>query len=81
MEQYVALLAKSKGIDVVIQYNDVPNPLEMNNPANIARKITCEGCLPIYQAQGINITDEVVSGLNWNYQQSMKGTAGGATPH
>jgi Skp family chaperone for outer membrane proteins len=76
VEQYVSILAKSKGIDLVVHYNDLPpGSPDIYSAPNIARKMTSEACMPIYVAQGMNISDEVVTGLNWNYNRASQANA------
>jgi Skp family chaperone for outer membrane proteins len=76
VEQYVNILAKSKGIDLVMHYNDVPaGQPEMYSAPNIARKMTADACLPVYVAQGIDLSQEVKDGLNWNYKRASQASA------
>ena len=72
VEQQIASLAKSKEIDLVMQYNDEPNPAEKNLAANITRKLTCAGMLPIYMAQSIDVSTEVLAQLNASYQKEKQ---------
>lgn len=69
VEAYVQLVAKSRQIELVLHYNDAYNPSDMYSPMNINRKLTTLACMPIYAAPGIDISKEVIDGLNWNNKQ------------
>jgi hypothetical protein len=56
--------AMSQGIDLVMSYTDATEQKDYYNPAFVARKMQSPGCMPIYFAQGTDISAEVVTALN-----------------
>jgi Skp family chaperone for outer membrane proteins len=70
VQQSVAALARSKGIDLVLHYNDLPPGPDRDSGPNIMRKLSAEACIPIYRAQGIDLSDEVIAALNKEYDRA-----------
>jgi Skp family chaperone for outer membrane proteins len=58
--------ARAHGIELVLEYNDAaPDaPQEMNNPANIERKLQASAAGPLYAAPGVDISRELIAALN-----------------
>ena len=56
--------AKSRGIEIVMHYNDGTTDAEVNNPMNIGRKMGQGACFPLYMAPGIDISADVLAYLN-----------------
>jgi len=69
IEVMVQSYARSRGIELVLSYRDVSDPAEQYNPANIQRKMMMGACMPIYHHPGMDISQEVASILNSNYQR------------
>lgn len=72
--------ALSQGIDLVLHYTDATTQQDYYNPVNVASKMQSPGCMPIYAAQGTDISQEVVMTLNAAHQgRTATTTSGGAT--
>jgi Skp family chaperone for outer membrane proteins len=56
--------AKSRGIELVMHYNDGTTDAEVNNPVNIGRKMSQGGCFPLYVTPGMDISKDVLAYLN-----------------
>jgi Skp family chaperone for outer membrane proteins len=56
--------AKSRGIEIVMHYNDGTTDAEINNPMNIGRKMGQGACFPLYTAPGVDISQDVLAYLN-----------------
>ncbi len=56
--------ARSKGIELVMHYNDGTTPAEVNAPTNIGRKMGQGACFPLYTAPGMDISEDVLKYLN-----------------
>jgi Skp family chaperone for outer membrane proteins len=56
--------AKSRGIEIVMHYNDGTTEAEINNPMNIGRKMGQGACFPLYTAPGVDISQDVLAYLN-----------------
>ncbi len=69
VEQMVALMAKSRGLELVLHYNDSYTDADKHNPMNVQRKLTTLACMPVYAVPGIDLSEEVTKYLNWNYDQ------------
>ena len=48
-------------------YTDAPTKEEANNPMVVVRKLQSPGCMPLYAAQGVDISYDVVMALNAAY--------------
>lgn len=71
--------ALSQGIDLVLHYTDATTQEDYYNPVNVARKLQSPGCMPLYAAQGTDISQEVVIALNRAYTGGNGSTALPAT--
>jgi len=69
--------AKVRSYDMVLQYND-PFTADPNGMLSLQRKMTSDAFLPLYVAQGMDITNEVIQSLNTWYQQTSAPKAPGA---
>jgi Skp family chaperone for outer membrane proteins len=56
--------AKNRGIEIVMHYNDGTTEAEVNNPMNIGRQMGQGACFPLYMAQGIDISGDILAYLN-----------------
>jgi Skp family chaperone for outer membrane proteins len=56
--------ARSKGIELVMHYNDGTTEAEVNTPTNIGRKMGQGACFPLYTAPGMDISQDVLKYLN-----------------
>jgi Skp family chaperone for outer membrane proteins len=63
IEEAVKLLARTRGLELVLQYNDVP-PAVKYQPAGIRNRIVNPGLFPVYTAPGLDVTQELVAYLN-----------------
>lgn len=62
--------ARAHDIDLVLHYNDLPaDSPEYLGFANISRKIQNGACTPLYQADGMDITKEILASLNETYHK------------
>jgi Skp family chaperone for outer membrane proteins len=73
----VKAYAQAQGIHVVFQYHDGLDPAEIFNPRNIQRKLQGSGAagafVPLYIADGVDISQAVVSMLNSRFQPPPPG--------
>jgi Skp family chaperone for outer membrane proteins len=72
--------ATSHEFDLVLHYNDAVTKEDYFSPNNIARKLQSGALMPLYAAPGMDISQEVVSLLNYNLHPATTGAApaGGA---
>jgi len=81
---HIRAYGASKGFHVVLGYGDPMDQKELDTFANINRKMQgmdMGGLCPLYVAQGLDISEEVVQSLNAAYQQSRPAAgAPGAPP-
>jgi Skp family chaperone for outer membrane proteins len=56
--------ARSRGIELVMHFNDGTTEAEVNNPVNIGRKMSQGGCFPLYVTPGMDISKDVLAYLN-----------------
>lgn len=72
IESMAEAYAKAKGIELVLQYSD-PYALtgDKYNPFMLERKTSPGAFLPLYAANGMDISKEMVENLNWYYEKSM----------
>jgi Skp family chaperone for outer membrane proteins len=76
--------AESQGLEMVLHYNDAPlGTPEFDSPANVARKMQAGACMPVYVANGMDISNEILKMLNDKYgpvpTPAVTPTNGGAT--
>lgn len=64
VEQAVNAYARANDIEMVLHFNDAVAPADLYHPANIQRKLQTGACMPMYYAQGMNITDTIALMLN-----------------
>jgi RNA polymerase sigma factor (sigma-70 family) len=60
--------AKAQDFDLVLLYNDPPDGNDALSPANVSRKMQAVGCVPMYTADGLDITTEITNVLNASRQ-------------
>jgi len=58
----VAKYAKAHDLELVLQYNDMfaDSPEGDKNPLGIQRRLTTDGCLPLYAADGMDISKDII---------------------
>jgi Skp family chaperone for outer membrane proteins len=71
VEAAVKNYATHAGIELVMHYNDAPDYRDMYTPRNVARKMSSPGCMPLYMAPGIDISEQVIVDLNRAYTGPM----------
>jgi Skp family chaperone for outer membrane proteins len=74
--------AKSNGIMVVLQYYEPLNSTEIFTPVNIDRKLKSSGAgayTPLYIADGVDISQQVVNILNGPFEAASAAPGGGGT--
>jgi Skp family chaperone for outer membrane proteins len=64
VQEAVRRHARAQDLELVVHFNDPVNPAELHSPANIARKMQAAGCTPIFVADGVDITSEILADLN-----------------
>jgi Skp family chaperone for outer membrane proteins len=64
IKNMTARYAKSRGIELVMHYNDVTTEAEMNTANNIGRRMNQGACFPLYVTPGMDISEEVLAYLN-----------------
>ena len=57
-------LAKERGIDLLLHYNDVVEKAELKSPANIARKMQAGALMPMVVEPGIDLSEAVLEELH-----------------
>jgi Skp family chaperone for outer membrane proteins len=67
VEAAVRSYATHAGIELVLHYNDAPDLKDLYTPRNVARKMGSPGCMPLYMAPGIDISEPVIQSLNRDY--------------
>jgi Skp family chaperone for outer membrane proteins len=74
--------AMAHNFEAVLTYNDATTQEEYFSPMNIARKLQTPGCMPLYAAAGLDISQEVTKALNAAYGRTAPAApaAGGAAP-
>ncbi len=64
VRQHVARLAASNGYELVMHYNDAITEADYNSAQNIARKLQAGALMPVYMANGVDISRDLVMSLN-----------------
>jgi Skp family chaperone for outer membrane proteins len=75
VEDMVKRVALSRNFEMVLQYSDAINPKDAYNPMIIQRKVLGGACLPMYAADGLDISTLVYQYLNQAYDQAQTGRA------
>jgi Skp family chaperone for outer membrane proteins len=76
-------LATERGFDLIMHYNDVVDNKDYYTAPNVARKIQAGACMPMYYANGMEISVDIVTALNAAYKPTAAAPAaapGGVTP-
>lgn len=68
IQDAVQSYARASDLEMVFHYNDAVTPADMYHPMNIQRKLQGGGCMPMYIAPGMDISERIVSMLNSRYQ-------------
>jgi Skp family chaperone for outer membrane proteins len=68
--QVAQRIAKSRGFEMVLQFNDLTESREYWGAANIARKLRADACIPMYYNDGLDISHDVVTTLNSSYKSA-----------
>jgi Skp family chaperone for outer membrane proteins len=63
-------IAKSRGFEMVLQFNDLTDPQEYWSAQNIQRKIQTAPLTPMYYNAGLDISNDVVTTLNSSYKNA-----------
>jgi Skp family chaperone for outer membrane proteins len=69
-------IAKSRGFEMILQFNDLTDQREYWSAQNIMRKLQAPGCTPMYWNGGLEITQDVVTTLNSSYKTTAPRPAG-----
>jgi Skp family chaperone for outer membrane proteins len=64
IDDAVKAYARANDIDMVLHFSDAVTPADMFHPANVERKLQTLACMPMYVAQGMDITAQVTEMLN-----------------
>jgi Skp family chaperone for outer membrane proteins len=72
--------ALSHNFDLVLHYNDVTTQADFDSPNNIARKMNAGALMPLYVANGMDISYDVVNALNAAYTANSGGRPATGTP-
>jgi Skp family chaperone for outer membrane proteins len=67
IEAAVQALAKARGIDLVLSYNDIVDSEAKYKALVLQKRIAACG-MPVYTGPGVDISDEIVRVLNYNYE-------------
>jgi Skp family chaperone for outer membrane proteins len=71
--------AVSRDFDLVLHYNDATTEEDFLSTQNIARKLQSGALMPLWAAQGMDISKEVVAMLNYKLSQNAAATPGAPT--
>jgi Skp family chaperone for outer membrane proteins len=74
--QVAERIAKSRGFEMVLQFNDLVDQREYWGAQNIARKLQTAACTPMYYNAGLDISHDVVTTLNSSYKNAAPRPAG-----
>ncbi len=66
--------AMANNFELVLHYNDATTQAEYDSAPNIARKMHSTGCMPMYWAQGMDISADVMHALNTHYSKTAPAT-------
>jgi Skp family chaperone for outer membrane proteins len=61
-------IAADRGFDLVMHYNDVVDSADYYTAPNVARKIQAGACMPLWYANGMEVSLDVVNALNAAYK-------------
>jgi len=78
VHEAAARYAAARNIELVMHYNDAVTESDLNNPANVQRKMTTGACMPIVMDPRMDISKDVAWMLNDYYKRSTPTTQ--ATP-
>jgi Skp family chaperone for outer membrane proteins len=74
--QVAERIAKSRGFEMVLQFNDLIEQTEYWSAQNISRKLQTAACTPMYYNAGLDISSDVVTTLNSSYKNTAPRPAG-----
>jgi Skp family chaperone for outer membrane proteins len=60
--------AQGHNYDLVLHYNDVPDPKMYWSEGNVSRKMQAGGLIPMYYVGGMDISDDLITNLNAAYK-------------
>jgi Skp family chaperone for outer membrane proteins len=69
-------IAKSRGFEMVLQFNDLIDQQEYWSAQNIQRKLSTAACTPMYYHAGLDISHDVATTLNSSYKSAAARPAG-----
>jgi Skp family chaperone for outer membrane proteins len=73
--------AVSHNFELVLHYNDaLPGTPDYYTPANVARKMQAGACVPLYAANGMDISNQLIQTLNGAYSTGPAAMTPGAPP-
>jgi len=76
MQDVAQRYAVSHNFDLVLHYNDaLPNTPDYYTPMNVARKMQAGACVPVYAANGMDISIQLIQTLNASYAPPPAGSA------
>ncbi|HXG10888.1 MAG TPA: OmpH family outer membrane protein [Gemmataceae bacterium] len=64
IEEAVQQFARASAVELVMHYNDATEEPDLHSTANIHRKLSYGGCVPLYIAPGMDISDHIIQFLN-----------------
>ncbi|HVS40536.1 MAG TPA: OmpH family outer membrane protein [Gemmataceae bacterium] len=56
--------AKAHDLDLVLQFNEPLDPKDLFSPANVERKMGASAMIPLYSAEGMDISKDILEILN-----------------
>jgi Skp family chaperone for outer membrane proteins len=72
--------AYSHNFDMVLHYNDATTQADFDSPMNIARKMNAGALMPLYVANGMDISMDVVNALNAAYANAAPRPGAASAP-
>jgi Skp family chaperone for outer membrane proteins len=64
VERAARRLAKDRGYDLILHYNDATDDADRRSEANVTRKMQAGALIPIFAGPGVDISEDVAAALN-----------------
>ena len=80
VQQAVEAYSTAYQIELVMHFNDAISKDDMNNPANVQRKMTTGACMPLLMDPRMDITEPVTKMLNDYYKRVLGAAPAPAAP-
>jgi Skp family chaperone for outer membrane proteins len=68
IQQEATRFAKANDIDLLLHYGDATTKEDLESPENIQRKLQAGALLPLFAAEGLDVSKPIVEALNEKYK-------------